>query len=485
MTPRGLEDLDLWSTIEGGRFFTIPQDDLVRQIYSAFRPEVDRLKCAVAIERQTPPRIELNGDRLPSTPSETLFGENFDEVNRTFVGILALRWTINNDYEQFTRSQPDGIRLTKESFQWLRNYFCSNLNSSADLFSLILSMVVNDLGKDPALVNDYLEKTKLALHGANHDVILLEAAREGMVPCLSFLDDIHRNDIMLGLELGSELNAAQLAQAENVPVNLEGLLLMEGNERAFNLKFMEQILDVAGAAGHVFSDGIKNMIEPVFQAFKIVHEVSLQIIRGKCTLREGYDHILTRRGQLLEGQGFRRLNVSRPDDRALLRLLTMGRTATLQQAELFDLAFGDLDENHRHLLIDGLNIDAIEDNETAVLPYYMPAMIAETLRSTRDCENQQAALTSLMRYLARVLRWTDNETYTLEPVKEGSSTLRPLHIPATSAFQQKEGRVFERNMSSARETISSPEFRTNPTILDMLPPPEGHLLSRRRASQSV
>lgn len=481
MTPRGLESLELWSTIINDQFYTIDQDELIRQIYTAFRPEVDRLTRALAIERQSPPRIEINGDQLPLTPSEVLFGgENFDEVDRTFVGILALRWVMNNEYEKFIRGQAQSVQLTRESFQWLRNYFKANLQTPADLFSLVLSMVVNDLGKDPELVNDYHERTNLALHGANHDVVLLEAAREDMVPCLRYLDNSHREDIMLGLELGSELNAAQLAQAENVPVNLEGLLLMQGNERAFNLKFMEQILDVAGAAGHVFSDGIKNLIEPVFQAFKTVHEVSLLIIRKKCSLREGYDRILTRRGELLEDQGFRSLCVSDPGHRALLRLLTMGRTATLQQAELFDAAFSDLDEGHRLQLINGLNIDAIAPNETAVVPYYMPAMIAETLRSTRDSENQKEALTSLMRYLARVLEWNDNEPV-LETAKDGTATLRPLHIPS----YQKESRVFERNMSNARETISSPGFREDPSLLDRLPPPEGHLLSRRRASQSV
>ena len=62
----------------------------------------------------------------------------------------------------------------------------------------------------------------------------------------------------------------------------------------------------------------------------------------------------------------------------------MGRTATLEQAELFDNAFGALTPYYKLMLIDGLNIDAIEVNETAVVPYYMPAMIQETLRNTRE-----------------------------------------------------------------------------------------------------
>lgn len=483
--PRGrLEDRELWSSIVSGSFWYIPEDELVRQIYAAFRTETNRLKSAYAIERNTPPPISINDDPLPRTPSEILFDEDFDEVNRTYVGILALRWVWTNNYERFTKGQVEEVKLTRKSFKWLRTYFQENLKTPMDILSIVLAMVVNDLGKDPSLVDDHFSQTQTDLAGSNHDLILLEAARAGMIPSLDYLDESHRQDVMLGLELGSELNAGQLAQAENVPVNLEGLLAMQGNERAFNLKFIEQILDVAGAAGHVFSDGIKNLIEPVFQAFKTVHEVSLCIIRRECSLRQGYDQVLSKRAALLQEEGFRRLNVEIPEQRAFLRLLTMGRAATLEQAQLFDAAFDDLDLLHKQLLVEGLNIDAINDNETAVIPYYMPAMIAETIRNTRDSGKEQEALTSLMRYLSRVLKWTDEDPTLLSPLRENTTISWPppprlqLQIP-------KEGRVFERNMSRARETISSPQFKEDPRVLDMLPPPEGHLLSRRRTSQSV
>jgi len=490
MPPGALEKHDLWSTIRDGRFYTIPEDQLLRQIYQAFEPETERLKGAFAVERNTPPRIELNGESVPRTPSQILFGEDFDEVNRTYLGILALRWLVNSDYARFTRGQADEVRLTEGSFRWLREYFTDHLQTPTDLFTLVLSMVVNDLGKDPSLVHDHLKQANFSLLGSNHDTILLEAARAGLVRCLEYLDDEQKGKVMLGLELGSELNAGQLAQAENVPVNLSGLLVMQDHEPAFHLKFMEQMLDVAGAAGHVFADGSKNLIEPVFQAFKTVLDVSLCIIRNECTLREGYDQVLSKRGSLLEDNGFRHLSVANPEERALLRLLTMGRAATFKQAKLFDNAFNNLEQRQKRLLIDGLNIDAIKDTETAVIPYYMPAMIAETLRSTRGSGKEQEALAALMRYLARVLHWTPEDDDTQLPIlKEGKAATWPpqlqIHIPPTPAYPMKEGRVFERNMTKARETISSPGFKTNPSVLDDLPPPEAYLLQRRRTSYSV
>ncbi|KAK5102103.1 hypothetical protein LTS08_004563 [Lithohypha guttulata] len=496
--PNGLEERELWTTISNGHFWSVDEEILVQQIYAAFRPETNRLRSACAIERNTPPVLDGN---LPRTPSEILFdGENYDEVNRTYVGILALRWTWNDDYERFTRGQVEKLKLTRKSFRWLHDYFRNILRTPMDLLTIVLAMVVNDLGKDHSLINDLHKLTGTTLVGRNHDTILLEAAHAGIIPSLRYLDGEHRQDFMLGLELGSELNAGQLAQAENVPVNLEGLLTMQGHERAFNLKFIEQILDVAGAAGHVYADGIKNLIEPVFQAFKTVHEVSLCIIRKDCNLRQGYDQVLSKRAALLHDEGFKLLSVAKEDERALLRLLTMGRAATLETAKLLQAAFDDVDPYHRQLLIEGLNIDAIEDNETAVIPYYMPAMIAETIRSTRGSGKEQEALTSLMRYLSKALKYEDVENANtwspLSPTRESSATwpsTLPLpklsiHIPAptdTRRRQTREGRVIERNMSSARETISSPRFKEDPSVLDGLPPPEGHLLSRRRTSHSV
>lgn len=408
--PSGADACSLERTIREGRFFILDDETIMKQIYDAFPSEIDRLRNAYAVrEPGSPPKHGVDNKPRPKPPSELLYGVNYDEVNRTLVGVRTLRWIYQNDYDSLTRGQPEQVRLERDSFDWLRQLFESNIHSPEDLLTLVMSMVINDLGKDPNLEVDYQQETGLSLKGQNHDIILLEAAKAGMIPCLGMLDVDHREEVMRGLELGGELNAAQLAQAENVPVNLEGLLGMRGHEHAFELKFMEQILDVAGAGGHADPTSAKKLIEPVFQAFKTVHEISLEIIAGKSTLRQGYDKVLTKRGNMLVREGFRRLTVGDRDQRALLRLLTMGRTADKEQAELFDEAFEGLDVDYKTLLVDGLNVDGDTDG-TAVLPYYMPAMLSEGLDSTKDMpkEDRIMALRALMRYLARVLEHTPN-----------------------------------------------------------------------------
>lgn len=453
----------LRETINQNLFYSLSDEQILRQIHDAFEPELERLKDAYSMQEPGSPTNGLSHQKWPSkpTPSQLLYDVNHDEVNRTLVGVLALRWIINNDYDTFVRGQPESVRLRRESFDWLRKLFQDGIKSPDDLFALVTAMIINDLGKDPSLENDYLAKTGESVQGMNHDMVLYEAAKAGLVPSLERLDPPYREDVMLGLELGSELNAGQLAQAENVIGSLEGLLLMRGHERAFELKFMEQLLDVAGAAGHSDATCAKKMIEPVFKGFQTVYEVALDIISGRSTLREGYDKVLEGRGEMLKQKGFRGLSVKDPEDRALLRLLTMGRTADREQAELFYKTFYSLPESTRQELVDGLNVDGYNDGK-AILPYYMPAMLSEGLENTKTPSesSKQNALSSLMRFLARVLEGTK---------------------PDPGA----DGVVVERNLMYARDTIAGEEFRNDPGVLDTIPIPQGEVLRRRRTSTST
>ncbi|RMZ79935.1 hypothetical protein DV738_g3026, partial [Chaetothyriales sp. CBS 135597] len=469
------------NTIYQGKFLSINEKTLLHQIQDAFGPELDRLKRAPrAVDggSQSPRNEDLTAYGLD--PSTELFGKEFDEINRTLVGVLALRWILNDDYDHFVRGQPGSLRLHPTSFAWLKRYFEKNLKSRADLLALVVAMIINDVGKDPALATDYLKHTGNQLAGQNHDSVLYEAAKAGILPCLDLLSQEQRDDLLLGLELGSELNAAQVAQAESVPISLEFLQSMRGREHAFEMKFMEQILDVAGALGHKYPYGSKNLIQPVFEAFQTVHEVSRRIISGELDLRQGYDEVLKRRALLLERTGFRHLSVNDDEERALLRLLTMGRTDNMQQAKLFEHAFKDLDCDSKEKLVMGLNIDG-NVNEKAVLPYYMPAVFSDVLEITKDTTEKarRQALTSLMRYLARVLS-SSSVSRNMSP-----TSLVLNGMPEDEALPEVPGIVIEHNMLKAREVLGQPDFKTNPDKLDGLDVPPPQELIRRRTSQSI
>ena len=430
----------LQQTVFQGFFFDADDSKALKMIARAFEPELEQLKNAsTASEPGTG-----DGQGQSASPSCQLFDKEYDEVNRTLVGILALKWIWNHDYDAFTSTQNEAVKLKPETFDKIHKLFKDGLQEQADLFNLLTSTIINDLGKDPALAELVSKITGLPPDAVNHDMVIYEAAKAGRITCIDKLDEKHREELFLGLRLGSKLNGAQLAQAENVPGNLEGLLEMRGHRHAFDLKFLELILDVAGAAGHLDARCAKMMIEPVAQAYLTTYEVALDIIEGRSSLREGYDTVLTRRADMLAEKGFRLLSVAEPQDRALLRMLLMSRTANAEQADIFSQAFDALPLSIRTPLVNGLNVDGYQDGK-AILPYYMPAMFSEALENVTQepISLKIEAISSLMRFLARVLDGT-----------------RPM--------AGKKGNVVERNLMFARKTIRSNEFKEDPTSLDKL-----------------
>lgn len=475
---------DLIDTIKHRKFFKIDESLLLTQVKDAFATELDRLKSAAVSER---PTGHLRA-QVPS-PSMRLYGQEYDEINRTLTGLLCLRWIYNNEYDRFTNNQQEHRRLTRSSFNWLRDYFRQNLRNTDDVQLLVISMIINDLGKDPNLereVAQYFTEQGQHMPDQNHDSLLYEAANAGMINCLAFLEESQIEELKLGLALGAELNAGQLAQAESVPINLEFLQEMQGQEHAFEMKFMEQMLDVAGALGHINSDGAMNLTQPVFETFQTVHDVSVKIISEDMSLRDAYDQVLKKRNKLLVNVGFRRLSVTQDRDRALLRLLTMGRTVDKEQAELFAEAFEQLDDRNRSSLVKGLNIDG-NVNERAVLPYYMPAVLADTLANTKSCskDDRRRALASLMRYLAKVFEQSPkadiDDPASSSPITPSS----PFSTSTAGGGAPIPGIVIEHNMMKAREVINSANFPLNPDQLDDLDIPPAQPLQRRRTSHSL
>lgn len=428
-------------TVYDDRFWRSSDEDVVKSFAKAFVPELERLR------RVPEPAESASCEKsrfTRSKPSYVLYGEDYPEVNRTMVGLLALKWIMSGDYQAFTRCQGEAGKLRVESFTRLRKLFAQSLQSQEDILTLITAMMINDLGKDPLLAGDIAAITGHSLVDSNHDALVYAAAKAGMVPCIIKLDASHEEDIMLGLRCGSGLNIAQLAQAESVPGSLQDVLILKDHPKAFDIKFMEVLLDVAGAAGHVDSRCAEPMTEVVFQGFMTSREALVEIVDGRSSLRAGYDSVLRQRGEVLESVGFRKLSTNDSSERALLRLLTMGRTTGKEQAEWFANAFAELPLSIKTDLVDGLSVDGYLDGE-AILPYYMPALFSEALKNTVDqtAPAKQRTLGSLMRFLARAY---------------GGS--KP--VPG------EPGAVVERNLIFAKECIRTEAFRNDPTALDGL-----------------
>ena len=105
-------DSKLQNAIVDGSFFSLPRDFVLRLVHSEYEAELERLKTAYSI----PTEKEIT--QHPPSPSQILYGADFDEVNRTLVGVLSLRWIFSRDYSSFADGQPLEYRLGRESFDW-------------------------------------------------------------------------------------------------------------------------------------------------------------------------------------------------------------------------------------------------------------------------------------------------------------------------------------------------------------------------------
>lgn len=432
----------LRDVIEDGSFWTIPDLELLRLIKSEYPTELQRLQKATFVRNPNAPRPE------GLSISESLYGQEYPEVNRTLVGVLALRWLWKDEYDTFIGTQgPLPIVLKRESFAWLRNIFLQGLTSTEDIYTLMTSMVINDLGKDPNLATDYARQEGIDISKVNHDMILYYAVEAGMVPALDRLTKENKEFLLTGIKLGSDFNFGQLAQAENAPASLSGLSKMRGRDRAFELRFMEQVLDLSGAAGHEDWTCAKKMIEPIFQSYQNVYDAAHAIISGQMKLREGYDIILTRKLDLLHRAGYRRqFDIQNPADRALMRLFCLGNTTNAQDADAYRTAFTEqISDDTRQILTHGLTLDGTIE-EPAVQPTYTPAMFTKATGNTPSGSHGEkiAAISAMLRYLARCL------------VVERSSLDR---LP-------KGVTVIERDVRKIIPVLDSTEFREDPSVLD-------------------
>ncbi|KAF9888087.1 hypothetical protein FE257_009352 [Aspergillus nanangensis] len=436
--------LSLPACIETGAFARISDIDALHLFAATFTDELNHLKNAS-------PTVESSKSPVSPevvwTPSQIIYGEDFTEVNRTLVSMLAVKWLLADEYETFVHGQPAHNQLSRNSFDRLRRFVLAKTTSADDAYAILVALAIDDIGKDPHLTRSLEEE--FAVHVQDHSEAVLYAAIAGSVSSLNSLPSEKQFAVLQNLEIGSRLNISQMVQAETAPASLTVLRnTASGNdsqEEGFDIKVIVTILDVAGAAGHRDPRGCVVMTESVFEPYMGTITLLDEFRKSSIsTPRDCYHRILSLRADMLHRKGFDLLSPEQEEQRALLRLFCMGRVISEEKARLYQHALGGLDDKRRVDLVSGLNVDGIDDG-VAILPYYAPGILAEALRNTLDQSDASVVrvLTAFMEFLARVF--------------DGS---KPQ--PGTP------GGIIERDLSFALETVQSISYKEDPSILGRL-----------------
>ncbi|PLN80333.1 hypothetical protein BDW42DRAFT_115138 [Aspergillus taichungensis] len=445
----------LYISIAKGELPRISDSDALRLFADCF-PDLSHLKNA-------DPTVESSSNTGSKswTPSRAIFGEDFTEVNRTLVSMLAVKWLLADDYEAFTGGQPEAVRLSRASFQSLREFSLPGNLSSQDKYALLVALVIDDIGKDPALAQQVEEAASAASPispvypeapaspaSSDHSGTVLQAAQAGLVSSLEKMPRENRMAVLQNLVIGSRLNIAQVLQGETAPASLEVLQQISDSDQGFHIRATVTFLDVGGAAAHRNPHGCVVMTEPVFRSYMATIQRLDEFRRHLiATPRACYDQVLSFRATILHECGFGLLSTDNSEERALLRLLSMGRVENKDTAVRFQRAFSLLEDPTRRALVDGLSVDGVNDG-VAVVPYYAPGLLSETLKKVQNHSEDATiqVLAAYMTFLARVF---------------GGSTPQP----------GQPGGLVERDVSFALATVESSEFQEDPGILASLEMP--------------
>ena len=198
--------------------------------------------------------------------------------------------------------------------------------------------------------------------------------------------------------MSARFNLGQFVQAENLAVNLAGLRGLAKDELDFNN--IHTLFDVAGARGHVSSQGALVLNEPTFQSFMMAFR-SLEMIpqeskQDEYVLSQAYDYYLCQRAGMFPSLHY---GISGTVDYALVRLALMARCTNGDQFAQLKDAFDALPGDAVETLVIELNKSGLCGK--GILLYYAPAVL---VNARAAYPNPKEGLKVGMDYLAQLFK---------------------------------------------------------------------------------
>lgn len=307
------------------------------------------------------------------------------EFKRTWCSIELFNAVVNGDYEAFSGCQPEASRITRESFEEICLYVNSVLTTEDDKNAMRAFLIINDLGK----VNDFVEKiaTNLGFKSVDHDKILYEGlkAHPELSPTFFALDSKYQDIILTGLK--TAFNMGQYVQCECLPANLAPLA--EIDKTALNYYMIHVLFDIAGAAGHVVSNGSIICNELYWKKFSWALDSILCIVEGKKGPVEAYKEYLY----------FTKYYYEVNSD-VIAKFCNLIRVSNSKEAKEIENAFKGLDTYVQRNLEKELTKTGIEDS--AILMYYAPATFQNAYTYYKKA-NPEDALVKTVQKVAPIL----------------------------------------------------------------------------------
>lgn len=293
------------------------------------------------------------------------------EYKRTKAGMDLLVMAYNGEYDSLTDCQKHSDKLSRESFYEIQAFLKEAIKTEEDLEAILVTLVINDLGKINSFVEEVAEKLKT--ESVDHDIILfkgLESMPE-LSPSFNELKDEYKTMILSGLK--TAFNMGQFVQSECMLNNVQPFIELDKRTRDFYL--IHSLFDVAGAAGHVVSNGSPILTESYWQNFKTAKNA---LYNNTVDVMAEFEY-LEKRGETLG------LNVNVKNEMAAIKICNMARVNNPKDAEMVLTALKDEPEQVGKRVIKELTrTQTAELDGSAILLYYAPAMFCNYIKVCGD-----------------------------------------------------------------------------------------------------
>eukprot|EP00929_Paragymnodinium_shiwhaense_P105413 TRINITY_DN70415_c0_g1_i1.p1 TRINITY_DN70415_c0_g1~~TRINITY_DN70415_c0_g1_i1.p1 ORF type:complete len:1419 (+),score=263.10 TRINITY_DN70415_c0_g1_i1:85-4341(+) len=271
-----------------------------------------------------------------------------DEQKRSLAAVLSLLWLHQDGYEDFTRHQPEAVRLSRTEWREMRN-FLAWADLSRDKFTAALVwLVIRGLGKVKLLQT----LSPVGERSPEQTVMNIMDTCPRLVPSIALLDGEMIDTITRCFKIHRTFNLAQMVQGENTPYDLSELQRCIDQEGWDMLKFYMVCLygmmsALRGAEEHQSSLFMDQRNAPNVM-------LCMRCMRALDTTdpRAIYWCYISLRGERLG------LGCDSVDGVVISRIACLTRASTKDTVELWDL-WQDLTELQRrtfttHLLSDGI-----------------------------------------------------------------------------------------------------------------------------------
>ena len=356
------------------------------------------------------------------------------EYKRTWCSITLLNYVLEGNYEAFSKCQKAG-RITLESFNELREYVKSALQTPEDEDAMRAFLVINDLGK----VGDFVKKIQetIGFESVDHDMIMYEGLRmhPEFSPTFNRLTQKYKDLILEGLK--TNFNMGQYIQSECLPANL--LPLLGITDEAFNFYMIHVLFDIGGAAGHVVPDGTVIINELYWKKFSYSLHTLSDYIKGNCDAYSAYGNFVNKTNSIYKVTAF-----------PVMKLCNLMRVSNVVEAGEVQNAWNSLDDCIKDVISEELCSTGI--NDSAILMYYLPACLqnAWTFYKKVNAENAlRKTISVVMPVIAELYKRVrhevgDNEGVTVAFIADVATVAKePENLKATNFDMKSVGSDFK------------------------------------------